>query len=258
MIIAKSTDKNTSHWYSVKGEPRYGASLREARKELLLPSVTEVLNIMAKPGLEAWKQEQAILSALTLPRSKGERDDEFARRIVEDSKSQSKQATEFGSAIHAACETINLETIPILDSKIADFVASYESWKKHNIKAIRQAEFCIVNLADGYAGKCDLLAETCLGDTVIDIKTQGIKGKVRFYETWGMQLAAYARPLGVKAAMSVVIPSHRPGDVECKIWPNLDELYGAFKNCLELWMFDRDYYPNKQLLMASAGRMEAA
>jgi len=37
-----------------------------------------VLGVIAKPALDAWKQEQAILAALTLPRNEGEPLDEFA------------------------------------------------------------------------------------------------------------------------------------------------------------------------------------
>ena len=66
----------SSHWYFPDGTPLHQVpradgkgsrptSLRDARKLGLFPSVTNVLSILAKPGLEAWKQEQAILAART-------------------------------------------------------------------------------------------------------------------------------------------------------------------------------------------------
>ena len=70
----------STHWYDKAGQPRYtviGANgnerpttLRDARKDGLVPSVTTVMSVAAKPGLEAWKLNQAFLSALTLPPSK--------------------------------------------------------------------------------------------------------------------------------------------------------------------------------------------
>ena len=91
--------ESASHWYYPDGTPLHEVpradgkgtrptSLRDARKLGLFPSVTNVLSILAKPGLEAWKQEQAILAALTLPRTENEPLDEFARRVVADVGSQ--------------------------------------------------------------------------------------------------------------------------------------------------------------------------
>ena len=64
---------NSGHWYSKDGSPRYtiegktgvrATTLRDARKHDLVPSVTTILNLLAKPGLDNWKQEQVLLSAL--------------------------------------------------------------------------------------------------------------------------------------------------------------------------------------------------
>ena len=79
----------SSHWYLSSGEPYHEVvradgngmrpvTLRDARKVNALPSVTNILSVLAKPGLDAWKQEQAILAALTLPQQDGESLDAFA------------------------------------------------------------------------------------------------------------------------------------------------------------------------------------
>jgi hypothetical protein len=68
--------ESSSHWYFPDGTPLHDVpradgkgtrptSLRDARKLGLFPSVTNVLGVIANPGLSAWKMEQAILSALT-------------------------------------------------------------------------------------------------------------------------------------------------------------------------------------------------
>jgi hypothetical protein len=71
--------------------------------EVWLPEVV-VHEVLAKPGLDAWKQEQAILAALTLPRSEGETLDDFAKRVLVDMTSEVGRDADLGSAVHAAIE----------------------------------------------------------------------------------------------------------------------------------------------------------
>ena len=73
------TPESSSHWYDAAGNPRYDATLRTARKENLYPSVTSILSVVSKPGLDAWKMEQVALAALTLPRHPNEALDACAK-----------------------------------------------------------------------------------------------------------------------------------------------------------------------------------
>ena len=74
-------NKHTSesgHWYTQEGEPMYtiigvngkerNTNLRDARLLGLVPSVTTIMDLIAKPSLENWKINQALNSALTLNR----------------------------------------------------------------------------------------------------------------------------------------------------------------------------------------------
>lgn len=61
------------HYYKPTGEPAHfegpaggATTLREARKLGLVPSVTEVLGILAKRNLEEWKRKQTLLAACRL------------------------------------------------------------------------------------------------------------------------------------------------------------------------------------------------
>src|SRR5437667_12753556 len=108
-----------SHWYlrdgrafheiaKKDGSGNRPVTLADARKVLAFPSVTNVLGVLAKPSLEAWKIEQGILSALTLPRQPGEDLGTFAKRVVSDMGEQVEKAADFGSAINGACELYEL------------------------------------------------------------------------------------------------------------------------------------------------------
>ena len=103
------------HWYTRTGDPCHSiaskqgamrpATLADARKLGLVPGVSTILNMEAKPALTNWLVDQALLSALTLPRLDGETDDAFIVRAKEDSKEQAKKAAEKGKRLHAAIET---------------------------------------------------------------------------------------------------------------------------------------------------------
>ena len=104
MIVA--TEQST-HWYRPDGSAAYGSTLRDARKEKLLPSVTTVTSLLAAPGLEAWKQSQLVLAALTMPREElGDDLDDAAARIVSDARQAGKDAATRGTEIHNDCESI--------------------------------------------------------------------------------------------------------------------------------------------------------
>jgi len=59
------------HWYTATGEARHtmpkadgsgdrNTTLRDAKKHRLIPSVTTLLGMFAKPGLDRWKQDQLL------------------------------------------------------------------------------------------------------------------------------------------------------------------------------------------------------
>ncbi len=76
----------SGHWYTIDGKPKYtivgkngkerNTTLRDARKLNLVPSVTTILDVAAKPGLVNWQVNQGIQAALTLPRKVDETDEE--------------------------------------------------------------------------------------------------------------------------------------------------------------------------------------
>ena len=112
MIVRAS---ESQHWYTKTGDPAYTVknkdghqrptTLRDARKLGLVPSVTTIIKCAASPGLEAWKLQQMMLAALTLPRAPEESEESFISRIQTDSKEQAKMAAERGSEVHAALES---------------------------------------------------------------------------------------------------------------------------------------------------------
>ena len=189
----------SSHYYLASGESCHG-DLRSARKVGAYPSVTTILGAAgpSKQGLMNWKEEQAILSALSLPRNDGEADSDFAKRVVLDSRKEVEAAAIRGTQIHSLAEIIiNGEEPGELVNGYEAHFDSLKQWRK-GIYKVHKSEAVLVNEAEGYAGRVDLIAEI-YGEKlspeieVIDFKTRKFKnGKAAGYETDLLQLSAYA------------------------------------------------------------------
>ena len=254
---------DSAHWYRRDGAPMHtvpaarggerATTLRDARKLALLPSVTNILGVIAKPELTAWLQEQAVLAALTLPRLEGESEDAFAQRVVADSRSRTLSATDFGSAFHHGAERValTLEVDPV--DPIAAWLGHYRDWFQANVVRVLWTERVLVNTGCGYAGTADLLIEhQAHGLTLVDLKTQGLKAgangerKPTAYKSWCYQLAAYRKSLGQPVAcVNLIVDSkvasapveHRWSDVE------LEDGWRAFDAARTLWSIEKAFDP---------------
>src|SRR3954470_17419814 len=258
-----------SHWYLQDGRPFHqiakkdgsgnrAVTLADARKVLALPSVTNVLNVLAKPGLDAWKIEQGIMAALTLPRQAEEPLDAFAHRVVEDMGAQVEKAADFGTAIHNACEVYALNKQLPQDIRLLNFLEDWVRWFDSNVERVASIEQVFVHHEHGYAGRVDMVALLKgIGWAVVDFKTQKVKrsakgeAKPAFYETWPLQLGAYRQAIlasgakDVKGIVSVVIDSANPGPVHVKHWSGMD-YFGSFLAALELWKYVKGYDPRRE------------
>ena len=244
------TPEATNHWYKPDGEPAYGATLREARKQNLFPSVTEVIKVMASPGLEAWKQTMLVTSALTIPESDKPSDlDALAKQIIAESRKPAMDAAKRGTEIHNGAESILWDND--WDTEDA-WLNAIHQWVQANVMRVEWTEKSLV-LPLNCCGKADALIDhqqhgLCLVDwKTSNLKRSGKKNeyKPRFYEKWLLQLAAYREALDTKPrVMSVIINSNEPQIFE-KLWDEdeVDAAYKIFENLFHTWCWAKKYYP---------------
>lgn len=238
---------------STKNEPR-PTTLRDARKLGLLPSVTNILGVVAKPELVDWKMEQAVLAALTLPRREGESLDEFALRAVEDSQGRGRSAAEFGTAFHAGAVLVakGIQVDPA--GPCAAWLEEYRAWFQANCVRLVWTERALVSSELGYAGTADLLMEhQAYGWTLVDLKTQlrkGATGKAKWepraYASWRYQLAAYRRAIGNRVAcMNLIVNSAEPGPPVEHLWSQeeLEQGWKVFEAAQVIWRTEKNYDP---------------
>lgn len=228
-MIAERPQEST-HWYAKDGTPTYtvtakngeprATTLRDAKKMGLLPSVTTIMKAAASPGLEAWKMNQMMLAALTLPRHESESEESFIKRIQSDSREHAKMAAERGTAVHAAIErfyegTIQADAMPYLE-------AVYKS-VNNTFGDLNWAVEKSFATESGFAGKVDLHSRD-VGGVVIDFKTKEFTSesleKVAGFDENVMQLAAYRQGLNLPKARcaNIFVSVTEPGLVVVKEW----------------------------------------
>ena len=257
-IIARSAE--SVHWYRQDGGPQYTVkakdgsdrptTLRDARKMNLVPSVTTVMKIAAKPGLEAWKQEQMLLAALTLPRMPGESEKDLIARIVADSKETAKRAAERGTRVHESIEGWFMGVRPVEHDEIAKaFEESiFNHFKTHPFQPWKTETSFASEL--GFGGKVDLWCEpdeSAPTGIVLDAKTKEFTedDDVVAYDEHLMQLAAYRNGLKVPHARcaNVFASVTVPGLIRIVEWSEQDLQKGweMFQCLLRFWKLKNSF-----------------
>lgn len=236
-----------NHWYDKEGNPRYfikkvnsedlrPTTLRDARKHGWSPSVTEILNIAAKPGLEAWKINQAYLALATLPEIKNESIDDRIKRARKDAAEHAINARDKGTAIHNALEKYFKEGyITTLFKPHIDAVIN-------KLKLFGEKDWIAEKSFShplGFGGKVDLSCQ----ELVIDFKTSEFSGEKKAYPEQGMQLSAYKNGLGLKQAriFNLFISTSEPGHVS--LVEHEIDYFPHFAHLLEYWKLIKNYTP---------------
>ena len=253
LTVKEPRASESNHWYTRDGVPQYtveakkggqrNTTLRDARTMNLVPSVTTILNIAAKPALLAWMQQQVLYAALTLPRRPDEPEKEYIDRIINDSKEQGRSAADAGTDIHAS---IQGHYEGQNTGKHAEMVAACtKAINDHFGEAVWISERSFAHEA-GFGGKCDLFCAGTL-NAVVDIKTKEFADadKVVGYDEHMMQLAAYRVGLGIPNARcaNVFVSRNVPGLVVVKEWPLEDLATGweMFLHLLAFWQLKNDH-----------------
>ena len=240
--------KESSRWYDLNGTAieqvpaKKGGTrkptIKDARENGWLPSVTTILSCAAKPALDRWKQKTAILAALTTPRLPDETEDAFAERVLEvDTQSISDAAKQHGKNVHAAIEQA-LNGQPY-DQTLSAWVEPVLLECLKFGKPVAMEKSIVGN---GYAGKTDAVFENDGKLTVVDFKTCSTIPKAQ-YDEHLMQLGAYADALNAHRTANIYILTSQP---EIKVFINeFDEWAKAFDKgfipLLNYWQYINSY-----------------
>ena len=214
----------SSHWYTRDGEPAYDATLRDARKLDLVPSVTSIIGILDKPAIVAWKVNTMLECAWDI---NGTNKESWIAEVEAKWQAETSKAANVGTAIHDFAETY-------CNERKAEKVIGYEKqcallaeWIDANIKTCTcEKSFS----AMGYGGRIDAYGTLVDGRSfLLDFKTQNCKDKkATFYPEWKWQLAAYSNYFDImqNVIMSVVIDTGDIDKIQVKVY-TYDEIIEA-------------------------------
>ena len=235
--------------YAGKRQGTRPATLRDAKKLGLYPSVTEILKIIDKPGLNRWKEEQMMMACLTTPRIENEPEAAYLKRVKKSAEEASTIARDTGQAIHDAVEKrfngLKPQDHAEVSQKIYDAICErygHRGWvAEHSFGAY------------GYGGRIDLMnrkPEKHRLEIVADLKTKEQldttkDGSYYGYDEHVAQLAAYAVGVGLKDALLVNVFSDWNGNVLFCEWlpDDVERGLNLFNAAFELWKIIKKYDP---------------
>ena len=118
--VPKEYASESGHWYRPDGSPCHSVeysdkrkkgefrptTLGDARKLGLFPSVSGILDIQAKPGLDRWKKEQVAKAAWTTENCGDCRygEEDWVSDVLKTAEENMSKARDLGTEIHGAIE----------------------------------------------------------------------------------------------------------------------------------------------------------
>lgn len=249
----------SGHWYDRDGSPKYqvpyadpkkgfrNTTLKDAKKEGFLPSVTTILNIPAKPGLDRWKQNQLLKAAreigwvLTGDISP----DEWDRAVIEKSSEIGRETASIGTAIHANIEEY-YKSGEILSPEYEPHVKNVEKELDKYYPGGFVAEKSFGHPL-GFGGKVDLSVQCdeIPKGIVFDFKSKDFEKdtpiKKLCWPEQALQLDAYRHGLKMEEAQMISIFIDREtGIVKSYRWPE-GNCFEQFKCLLKYWQLSKGY-----------------
>jgi hypothetical protein len=265
---------DSQHWYSMDGKPAHDqpnkskpgefrpTTLRDARSQNLLPSVSSILAVMAKPGLNGWMKEQVAEAALEVAWRTAATASEFVDVVLQEAESRMTKARDLGTEIHGAIERYLDEVRKLQTDPKYPFLKGYEYAHQ---ECVQGAVAALKDLGVwgqpfevektfasplGYGGTVDFRIE----GLIVDFKAVDSLEKRLTYIDRCAQLCAYCIPnmsplstLRQERLVNLFISTSEPGKYLIHEWSTEDKEHGwnLFQACYELWVISNKYDPRK-------------
>ena len=268
-----------SHWYTKNGQAMHrvpgktvaerDTTIADARIMGLLPSVSGITKMWANPGLDRWKQDITIESALkfAIQSAYGEMDeDKLYAEIRAESNKVAGAAADLGVKIHAAIESAlrfeqwENQSVELADGKLVELKElvgpALDKLEELGIKIV-ETEKVVTSLSHGYAGQMDVSYVN--GDVagVLDFKSTKTKPtkKIDVRQGQSMQIAAYHHACWSSKDKPHFQPNHQGinlyistteiGRIDVVKYDaaELAKQWEGFLACLTLWRLQNNYDP---------------
>jgi hypothetical protein len=237
-------------------------TIKDCKKLRAIPSVTEYLRLVNKPGLNAWKLDTLLDCVLEWCSARKDASQTIIEGMSESStwkrdilslfEAKESLTTDRGILIHAELERFFQQGrepgSPVCLRATQKIVAHYQlPTNVSEMLKVVSSEQTFANTKLGYAGTTDFR----LGDRklVADFKSrERITEKTRTYPEQGMQLAAYGAHwfgLDNDAQHDNIFVCAETGDIHVVTWTKEDitRLFLAFTFLVSVWRMLNQYDP---------------
>ncbi len=229
-------------------------NLGDARKhyertgEVLYSSVSTELQILAKPELNLWFNEQAVKQALADPHDGIEDQKDYVRKIALRSGEAGSRAADYGTEIHAFIA----EFLGGPKRERQDFIASKHiaeaacEWMRAQGYHVLHPERTVVSAELGVAGTIDIQAEWREKNIILDLKTT--RPPLDYRREHGYQVAGYDAILGGWADERHILYIDRDtiGNVRLQVCTEPSRDDAVFGLVHQLWQVLMKWPPKKE------------
>ena len=209
----------------------------------LFPSVTTVLDVIAKPALIPWARDAALDSVRD---ALGERigamawlTPEWVDEVIEEGRRRPEEvkteAGDFGTQAHILIDAVLKGEKPEIPPELDPLMASFDAWRRAADFDFRSTEQMVYSAKYKYAGTLDAVAYRGGRIVAVDWKTSN-----GLYLEYALQVAAYSKALEemsgeVVSEAWIVRLDKRTLEVEVREVRDMDTAFIAFRAALYLW-----------------------
>lgn len=186
---------------NANGDGTRPTTLADARKLGLFPSVSAILQILDKPGLDKWKLEQVAKASLLLKRDKKESEEYYIDRIIVESRREVEKAGDHGTGVHGELDRYFAAKLGKTEfaANAVTFAYTKPAIEWIEARGIQPvvSEIVLVNAEEGFGGTSDLpfLWQNGTKPGVLDYKTKKTKPDypITPFPDQAIQIAAYGK-----------------------------------------------------------------
>lgn len=178
----------------------------------LFPSVTEVLKVLQKPHLDAWRNRIGAKAADGIM----------------------KDAAAFGTKLHAAAELISRNQD--VDSDIAPYAVAVKEFYDRYVDQVISAELQLVSVTQRFGGTLDLHCLLKDGSyAVVDFKTSKALSQDHNWQTAGYAILLRENGYRCNKRLVVRVKKDKPGEWHVRDCKDHAADVAGFLACRDLW-----------------------
>ena len=207
-----------------------------------IPSVTQVLQVIAKPALVYWGVNKAIGKVSDALRPDTPYTEGKLREMLSEARREPNkvkdEASSRGKVVHEWVERyINGDRPEMPDNQeIRGYVECFKNWVEEENVKLEESEVMVFNDKEGYCGTLDVIAKVKRKRYLIDVKTSK-----NIYPEHLLQTAAYQAAYKKKIHGRIILKLQPTKEAEYLVTQDFENDYRAFLGALELYKFIKNF-----------------